>query len=182
MLRLFRPPLVYVTGLVLMEYTAFFLTARPRVALLGVQGQDVFYIPANMLGQTGFVLWLNTAALLLVFYIWKLAIIREYRDREAALLRYGYLTAVFVPYFWALATGDWTNPEATDAAIYLGSPIALLLVPTLTFAADLRYANGYTTGDRWLRSVAELVIVIPLWNFVWSYLRWGCLFLYRVPE
>ena len=107
------------------------------------------------------------------FYVAKTLIARNVRPGGAAFLWYAFLVSLSLPYFY-ICLEDWDNPHVSLTGNWLGTPVMFLVVPTLSFALDT-VIRDIRVGVLVLRSLIEIVILIPLWTWFWVMLSFGFL-------
>jgi hypothetical protein len=155
-----------VLALVVLEWGLFFSWSGPRPSQdERWEGQYQGERFDNRLGQSGegWWPWAFGIAFVPVFYGVKLAITRTARRRSTAIVWYCLLVAAALPYIWLLVATDWNNELANDGAYYMGTPLQLLLVPSVSFAFDLAAERRRSMRVLVLRSLAEVLIVVPVW-------------------
>jgi hypothetical protein len=72
-------------------------------------------------------------------------------------------------YIYVLVVTDWNNPNVRRIACWIGNPIILLFVPTVSFLFDLRTGTPPDVRRYAGRTVIEVLLFLPLWFFVWVY-------------
>ena len=88
----------------------------------------------------------GSAVLILVLYAAKAAVLRYLRSATAAVAVFAAAAAAFVPVTWALSP-NWDNQHVLRVAICVGSPVATLAVPGVSFLVDLaRRSAGHQGG------------------------------------
>jgi hypothetical protein len=105
---------------------------------------------------------------LIAFYSAKLLISRCIHHWATQIVAYVMLVSLILPYLY-IHWEDWGNPFLFFVGNWLGMPVALLFVPTVTFVFDL--LSRPVRSARWLlaRSAIEIVVGIPLWGIFWAY-------------
>ena len=126
---------------------------------------------------------LHVVPLLAVLYVVKFRIL-TFRVRPwVASLLYFLVVAALLPYLYCRVIGDWGNRFVKPLATWLGwhapqgklladilnstSPILTFTVPTMSFFFDTFTRKRPSARFYALRSLAEVVIFVPLWAFVW---------------
>ena len=70
-----------------------------------------------------------------------------------------------LPITWLLSP-DWDNQWVQRIGIWVGEPIGALTVPCVSFLYD--YFSGQREIGRWyVRVPVEILILIPVWAFIW---------------
>ena len=84
-----------------------------------------------------------------------------------------------LPYIWFLCEPDWFNPFLYRIFCWVGGPIAIWFVPTVSFVVDLASCWKAKSLKRYVvRSGIEIVIAFPVWQYFWAFfsffiLGWG---------
>jgi hypothetical protein len=100
----------------------------------------------------------------LAFFVCKLQIICLVRSRMAAV--FWFITILSIATVSChLKLEDWNSPHVTILGNWLGTPVMILVVPTLGFALSL-FSTRRSARQLALRSVVELMIT-PLWAWGW---------------
>lgn len=108
----------------------------------------------------------GSAGLILLLYAVKAAVLRHLRPAAAALVVFTVAVAACVPVTWALSP-DWENPHVLRIAVYVGSPVATLAVPCVSFLSDLARDSSDCRGGRPWRMPLELFLAVPGWCCLW---------------
>lgn len=104
--------------------------------------------------------------LVVTFLVFKLQIIRVVRSRLAAVLWFITILSIATVSCY-LHLEDWGNPHVTILGNWLGTPVMIFTVPSLSFGFSL---FSWRNNSRLLltRSAVEL-IAIPLWACGWCF-------------
>lgn len=102
------------------------------------------------------------------FYWVKVAIPRTISCKVTALFAFALLVCFLLPYIY-LHWEEWDNPHVVFMGNWLGMPIALLAVPTVSFLNDLLASRPRKCWWLVLRSCLELFVATPLWGLCWIY-------------
>jgi hypothetical protein len=135
----------------------------------------------NWVGQGGWAFLGYVVSLLVVAYCVKRIILVYCARRLAAIEIFALLIASTLPYLWFLCEPDWFNPFIYRVSCWVGGPIALWLVPTVSFLVDLDSCGKPKPLKRYLvRAGIEIGAVFPLWAIFWAFfsffiLGWGWL-------
>ena len=115
------------------------------------------------------VCYAGSVGLILFLYVVKAASLRYLRGAPAAGTAFAAAMTLCVPVTWALSP-DWDNEHVLRIGIYVGSPIATLAVPSVSFLIDLvrRPAVGQRREWHW-RVPLELFIAVPVWVYFWVF-------------
>jgi hypothetical protein len=108
----------------------------------------------------------GAVALVLVLYMAKAVILDQRPRLSAACLWFIPLLALAVPVTWAIDP-DWNNPNLYPIAHWVGTPIAILAVPAVSFFIDLWVLSdgGRQRSPWWV--LPELFVACPAWFFFW---------------
>jgi hypothetical protein len=85
-----------------------------------------------------------------------------------AWLAFGLLLMCVMPIVWWLAR-QTDSGGTTPLGIYLGTPIALLPVPSFSFLVDIARAPEDRGPDWWWRYPLEIFLAAPAWLVIWVY-------------
>lgn len=109
----------------------------------------------------------SAAGLLALMYGGRFAILRGARGRAAACEWFAVLLAAAVPAVWLFAETDWDNQAVSPPSVWVGSPIALLAVPTAGFGYDVARGRRPTARGYAARSAVEVLVLVPAWVVLW---------------
>ena len=132
----------------------------------------------NWFGQPTISAYGFSIVLLVVAYWIKRALLTKC-NRWVAILFFALFFLASLPYIWFLCESDWFNPFIYRISCWLGGPIAIWMVPTISFIVDLcRWPTATPLQYYLIRSVYEVMIIVPLWLFFWVFfsvfvLGWG---------
>jgi hypothetical protein len=132
-------------------------------------GHPAFFGPAgNWFRQEGWWMETHTALLLLFVYTAKRLILRRVPPARAVMW-YMTIALSVLPYIWFFVVVDWFNRHVFRIECWVGYPIAILTVPTVTFLWDRLNPDG--PGPLWylIRSTIEIVLVTPVFVVIWMY-------------
>ena len=77
--------------------------------------------------------------------------------------------ALVVPLTW-LTSPDWNNEHVYRIAIWIGDPVAILLIPCLSFLFD--YIKGWKEMKYWrIRVPVEVFLAFPAWVYIWALIQ-----------
>jgi hypothetical protein len=102
---------------------------------------------------------------LVLFFAARQLILRRTKSRLSAVLWY-VLLANFSTVFCWLQSEDWNNPHVTILGNWLGTPIMLLVVPSVVFGLDL-WAPRFLAISFAPRTAIEIVLIL-VWSWVWA--------------
>jgi hypothetical protein len=130
------------------------------------------YEIVNWVGQAGWQLTLNVAVFLTLFYAGKLVITLGAQPGASAIASYTLLVLAGLPCIWLFVAKDWYHPDLRvqsdfNPACWLGTPMRVLFVPTLSFAWNQRVEWSRTKLWLTAQTAGELLILIPVWWTVW---------------
>jgi hypothetical protein len=132
----------------------------------------------NWIGQTGWAISCNRFVLVAAAYCVKRVVLSRC-TRGQAIYLYSASLLLSLPYIWFLCEPGWFNPFLYRVYCWVGRPIALWFVPTVSFLSDVR--RGVGALKRYLiRSGVEVLVLYPLWLYFWTFfsiciLGWGWL-------
>ena len=130
-----RPIFRFAIAVVVLLQVLFFLWTPARLS-----DDDLFQgdgIPAgtirfaNRLNQTQPWQWIYTIAVLATVYVGRTCIIANADDSKTAWSWYWILAVATLPIIWLLIAPDWYNEHAHALAYWVGTPMQLLVVPTI---------------------------------------------------
>jgi hypothetical protein len=133
----------------------------------------------NWFGHGGWAFVGYTAFLLLTVYSAKWLIVTYCVTRRAAAYWFGLLVGLSAPYIWFLCEPDWFNPFLYRVSCWVGGPIAIWFIPTVSFFIDLSHLGARPPLRHYLlRSGIEIVVIFPIWVILWGFfsffvLEWG---------
>lgn len=106
--------------------------------------------------------WPLIAMMILVIglYTYKESI-RTYNRRKQRWL-FAWAMVLAVVGVWTLNT-DWSNPDVRSIGIWVGSPLAILGVPLISFVYDQFQRKEESRSERFIRIATEVIILVPLW-------------------
>jgi Ca2+/Na+ antiporter len=135
--------------------------------------------PINPLSPASELLFMLRAILLIaVLYLGRFRILSLQARPWIALSLYLLLVAALVPYLYycVFAVGSPNSPHPINPlAQWIGIPITAYTVPTAFFLHDIFRHKRPSLKFYGIRSLLEIVIVIPLWAFVWWCIEFMCL-------
>lgn len=85
-----------------------------------------------------------------------------------------YYTALILsfPYVWILVAVDWENPFASTFVCWIGTPVAFLAVPTISFIGEVENQDvDISTRYLMKRYLWELFVCCPLWFIAWGFIE-----------
>lgn len=119
--------------------------------------------------------WLAAAAAILTIYYWRYQITTSESARTVKAIKFAGTLLLLLPYVYIYAglIADWARLPTSK---WLGDPVWVYAIPTVSFVVfDLRQ-NSISPRTCLLRSVAELVVIVPAWTYAWiiaqMYFRW----------
>ncbi|MBS0261826.1 MAG: hypothetical protein JSS02_07700 [Planctomycetes bacterium] len=115
-------------------------------------------------------IWITYAgSIALIFFLYgaKGVILRNARNPRVRIALFSIAVAVCIPVTWGLSP-DWNNRHVFRIAIYVGSPIATLTIPVISFLADSARTNGIPR-PRLVRGLLEWFVAVPLWFVGWAF-------------
>jgi hypothetical protein len=124
----------------------------------------------NLLGQGGGMNVIYAVILLAAVYFGKYSLYRSGLAKHERISWYLLMVTAALPYLWLLAAHDWYIPMARDTFCWVGTPVAVLLVPTLSSLAEMA-SNRASLCSLRLRYAVEIVVLCPIWVVVWNVLE-----------
>jgi hypothetical protein len=121
----------------------------------------------NWFGQGPVFALFFAVALLILLCSLRFLIIANVRCPIDAFAWYLLLLASLLPTVWLLVVYDWDNEAGSDIAIWVGTPVALLFVPTAFACYDLVTNTRLTAWPYIARSLIEVIILVPTWAYIW---------------
>jgi len=82
----------------------------------------------------------------------------------AVFMVFGFVLAL--PCVWFFSP-DWNNPQMVTAGKWIGTPIAVLTVPFISFLAD-ELRGRHNLSHWYIRLLLEIVIGVPAWAYLWA--------------
>lgn len=155
-------------------FSCHYLPSIHEMPPWGSSGED-----QNWVGQGGWAFLAYIALLLLAAYWAKRIILTHCVSRGTAVYFYVLLVTFSLPYIWFLCEPDWFNINIYRIACWAEGPIAILLVPTISFLADLlNHGSAKSNTYYVIRSAIEVLVIFPIWAFFWAWfsfwiLGWG---------
>ncbi len=86
-----------------------------------------------------------------------------------AFVLYFLVLAALLPYFYYRVTDGWDKSLASPLKNWILGSIMVFTVPTVSFFYDTITRKRPSQRFYALRSLAEMVILIPLWAFLWGW-------------
>jgi hypothetical protein len=121
----------------------------------------------NWFGQGQAAAYCFALAVLALLCSLRLLIVRWAVGPADALAWYGLLVAALLPAVWLLVVFDWDNEAASPEANWVGTPIALLFVPSVVACWDVLTGTRLSGWNYAARSLLEVVVLVPLWVCFW---------------
>jgi hypothetical protein len=117
------------------------------------------------------------AALVFLVYVVKYYVVRYKRELRPSLY-WSFLVFVSLPFIWFFVVIDWFNPHVFRIACWLDAFLAFWPVPTVSFLVDASSDKPIHPGYFVLRSLAEILLGMPIWAVFWIFfsffiLGWG---------
>jgi hypothetical protein len=115
-------------------------------------------------------LWLfyaGSAALILAVYVLKALILCFVPKVSWASSLFTGVVVACIPITWALSP-DWNNRAVYRIGIYVGSPVATLTVPCVSFIIDWSRRVAVSRRDWFWRVPLELFVAVPAWFCFWA--------------
>lgn len=150
---------------VVLAYLGLYRFVPPRHRVESHWGAD----GVNWFGQSQGWTWLWALCLLAALYLLRFTITRWVRSPASALAWYALLLAALLPGVWLLVVTDWDNEAVAEIACWMGTPIALLFVPTAVLGWDVAFGVRLPGGAYAVRALVELLLFVPVWLMAWVY-------------
>jgi hypothetical protein len=110
--------------------------------------------------------WISAGAAMIALYCWRFCIRASEANRATKMLLFAATLLIVLPYVYRYAglIAGWARLPVSK---WLGDPVWIYAVPVASFALfDLRRKSVSTIAFV-LRSAVELLIIVPLWTYVW---------------
>ena len=133
----------------------------------------------NWIGQGGWAFAGYSLLLLVVAYCIKRVVLTHCSRRGTAAYFFSLFILLSLPYVWFLCEPDWLNCFVFRVSCWVGGPIGVFFVPTVSFLVDFCNWNTPKPLGRYLiRSGIEILVAVPIWVVSWTYfsffiLQWG---------
>jgi hypothetical protein len=140
------------------------------LAYLPSDPTQTYGMPGNWIGQDGSSFVADFVLLLALVYFSKRVILcRVSPSRE--VMWYVLILLCSLPYIWFFVVLDWFNRQLSPLACWVGYPILVWTIPTVTFVRD-RLNDDEAPPPGWYlaRSAVEIFFVFPYWMMIWR----GC--------
>jgi hypothetical protein len=122
----------------------------------------------NLIGQEGTSL-LYGGMLLAAVYLGKYWLCLSPFTKYEKIRWYLLMMVASLPYIWLLVAHDWYDPMARDMFCWVGTPLAVLFVPTVSFLVEVA-SNQRPSNLLGVRYALEIIVLCPIWVVVWSFL------------
>jgi len=136
-----------------------YLPARCRL------GEDSMELGVNWFGQRPAFAYFFDVIILVLLGSLRFLIIAKAASPADAVAWYLLLLASVLPAVWLLVVFDWDNEWVAPIANWVGTPVALLSVSTLFVCYDLATGTRLTGWKYVVRSLVEVAILVPAWDF-----------------
>jgi len=120
----------------------------------------------NWFGQGPAFAFSFAAVIIVLLCSLRFVIVAMARGPADAFVWYLLLFAAMLPGVWLLVDIDWDNVAVSGIAEWVGTPIALLFVPTAFLVYDLITATHLTAWKYAARTLLE-ILLIPVWVYLW---------------
>ncbi len=120
----------------------------------------------NRIGSSYLTLVILFAVFFLIIYSVKWLIL-EYSPKELALHWYAWLVVASLPFIWLALTVDWYYVTSRRPACWIGNPLRLWFIPTVTYVIDWRRGKNLTTWQYLARSAGEIIMIPTIWTVLW---------------
>jgi len=145
--------------------------AIARLPSIQQQPSWTYSAPRNWFGMSIWSSLVLAGLLILVIYCMKAALLRSSLLTWQRIYLYFLGLLVSLPLIWFAVSANWYSPFVYPASCWVGDPIGLLFVPTLTFAADI-LSPSVSFKLFLTRSLLEIVVVVPI--FAWFWYQLSC--------
>lgn len=111
--------------------------------------------------------YIQSALLLFVFYLAKRLIVMRLESNDFRGIAYVALVTVVLPFIYL----NWTAWPAINVyflANWIYMPTAILTVPTVSLALDMRCTNQQSWSRYTMRSLIEIFVILPIWWIAWG--------------
>lgn len=114
------------------------------------------------------VLYIIDFGLILSLYAIKALVFRYLRSGAAMLGAFCAAIALAAAVTW-ICSPDWDNELVERIAVWVGTPIAVLWVPVVSFLFD--FISGRRSMRHWpVRVPVEVFLLAPVWFVLWLYI------------
>jgi hypothetical protein len=133
----------------------------------------------NWIGQGGWAFVGFTILLLLVAYSFKRTIVIRCSTKGNASKFFFLFIMLSLPYIWFFCEPDWFNRFIYRISCWIGGPIDIWFVPTISFLVDLYNQDTPKSLKKYIiRSAVEVLVIFPVWTVFWAFfsffvLGWG---------
>lgn len=124
---------------------------------------------ANWVGQNESTVLRMKWISLITLYLMKWPLTRWIQGKWIADWFYFWIMVSSLPLIWFFLCLDWKNPHVFPVASWIGDPIGMWTIPTLTFLSD-RLGTPPTLRFYCLRSCLE-ILLSPAWLFIWVWIQ-----------
>ena len=101
------------------------------------------------------------------FYMTKHLVLRYLHALDLRVFAYVCLVTLVLPHIYLNWT-DWSAVNVYFLGHLIFMPVAVLAVPTISFAYDASRTEQPTAKFYLARSLIELLLVTPVWTFLWG--------------
>lgn len=119
----------------------------------------------NWFGQGDNMPKVYSAIAVLSLIVLQIAILAWFQNRSYAVLAYATIVVMLIPFIWFFAVDDWDAEFASYQHCWIGYPILIITVPTISFFFQLAIKRSLLSVTLW--GMVELTIGIPLWLIIW---------------
>ena len=121
----------------------------------------------NWAGQGGLAGAYYSFLLLFIAYCIKRIIPTRCATISFGLYVYSLVILLSLPYIWFLCSSDWFQPHIYRVACWVGDPISIWFVPSVSFLADFHTRPSFR--QYLIRSSIEMIVIIPIWVVFWVF-------------
>ena len=111
---------------------------------------------------------LHAFLLIIALYLIKIRIAYLRTSPVVTILLYLITVIALLPYLYLCAPFDWDYVDSSPLANWVGGPIAVFTVPMISFLYDICLQRHHRLWVWIVRSLIEIVVIIPIWVILWA--------------
>lgn len=112
-----------------------------------------------------------------IFALWFFAVVYLVKwmlllcDNKGIAIYLFFITFLLsLPYLWFLVEPAWNNLHVYRISCWVGGPFSFWVIPSLSFAIDLKFKNAHPINFI-VRYLIELGVILPIWLYVWFFIE-----------
>ena len=103
--------------------------------------------------------------IVLYAYVVKLGLAAFVKRKSLSVILYLLMILLVLPCVW-INLGDWEEPNVAAITNWIGLPLVLFFIPTVTFILDVLSATEKSVRHLILRSIVEIAVLFTVWRYV----------------